>query len=173
MSFFKPEEYVRSVLDIQPDLLVSAGFRAVVLDLDNTLLPRDSREIPEELAAWARSLVEAGLQVCLLSNEWHRSVFDYARQLDMPLIYKAMKPWPTAFRLARSRVGGTHRDSIHIGDQMVTDVWGAHLAGMKVILVDPLSDKDLPHSMFLRKVEHPFRKGLEPTDHLVGLKGVR
>ena len=54
---------------------------------------------------------------------------------------------------------------------MVTDVWGAHLAGMKVILVDPLSEKDLPHSMFLRKVEHPFRKGLEPTDRLVNMAG--
>ena len=40
-----------------------------------------------------------------------------------------------------------------IGDQLVTDVMGAHFLGMKAYLLAPLVEQDLPHTLLLRNFE--------------------
>ena len=49
-----------------------------------------------------------------------------------------------------------------IGDQLMTDVFGAHLVGLKCYLVLPLVEKDLIHTLVLRKVERLFLRNIQP-----------
>ena len=49
-------------------------------------------------------------------------------------------------------------DSVMVGDQLFTDVVGAHLIGMPAYLVAPLVDVDLKHTQLVRKVEGLFLK---------------
>ena len=46
---------------------------------------------------------------------------------------------------------------------LMTDVIGAHLSGMKAILVLPQAKKDLKHTLLLRNLEKVFLGDLKPT----------
>ena len=49
-----------------------------------------------------------------------------------------------------------------IGDQLITDVWGGHVMGMRVSMVKPLVEADLKHTLLLRHVEKLFMKNVHP-----------
>lgn len=148
-----PDLYLRSVHDIDLDALSAQGIDSLLMDLDNTLLPRDSSVIPVDLTAWAASLADRGFGVCLVSNNWHGRVHEVAEELGFKLVSKAVKPLPFAFLRAMRLMGTTRRRSAVVGDQMFTDVLGGKLLGITTIMVLPLSKSDLPHTLMLRRVE--------------------
>ena len=54
---------------------------------------------------------------------------------------------------------GVSRDCAAImGDQVFTDVWAGHNAGIKTILVPPIKDKTDLFTKFKRLLEVPFLK---------------
>jgi HAD superfamily phosphatase (TIGR01668 family) len=163
MGLFAPDLYVRSVHAIDLDVLASKGVRALLLDLDNTLLPRDTNVVPDELKAWAVDLRDRGFSVCLVSNNWHERVRRVADELGFDLVDRAVKPLPFAFLAALRRAGATAREAAVIGDQVFTDILGGKLLGIRTVLVEPLSSTDLPHTLLLRRLEALVLKGRTPT----------
>lgn len=162
MSLFKPDAIRSSVVDIDVEALASEGIRCMLVDMDNTLLSRQTKEISDDVRRWLDNACEFGMSICLVSNNWHETVMEEARELGLPIIHKAMKPFPLAYVIARRRMGFKRRESVGIGDQLMTDVIGSHLSGMKAIMVLPLAKKDLPHTLFFRRVER-FLLGGDPT----------
>lgn len=158
----RPDAYFRSVLDIDASRLVAQGVRAVFLDLDNTILPRGLHVVPVSIAAWVRGLKDAGLKVCILSNSNKPKVAEVARQLELPAIQGAKKPLGHGFAEALELCGVAPGQAALVGDQTYTDILGAHRAGMRGILVCPLSDNDLWHTRLLRVVDRLACTGLEP-----------
>jgi len=148
-----PKYYIDSVLDVDPAWLREQGKTAVLIDLDNTLLPRDTSEFSPEVMDWARRVRASGCKVCLISNNWHERVYSAARELDFTLVSKAVKPLPPAFLLALRRVGAHRKDAVMIGDQVFTDMLGAAFLGITSVLVRPLATHDLPHTLMLRHFE--------------------
>ena len=49
-----------------------------------------------------------------------------------------------------------------VGDQLLTDVLGAHLVGLKAFLVVPLAEVDLKHTLVLRGLERGLMGAREP-----------
>ena len=158
----RPDAYFRSVPDIDASRLVAQGVRAVFLDLDNTILPRGLHVVSVSIAAWVRGLKDAGLKVCILSNSNKPKVAEVARQLELPAIQGAKKPLGKGFAEALELCGVTPGQAVIVGDQTYTDILGAHRAGMRGILVRPLSDNDLWHTRLLRVVDRLACTGLEP-----------
>lgn len=154
--------YVRSVRDIDLDVLTARGIDTLLLDLDNTLLPRDSNVVPAEIVEWASELAERGFKVCLVSNNWHARVLHVAHELGFSLVAKAVKPLPFAFLRALRLVQSTRGRSTVVGDQLFTDVLGGKLLGIATILVLPLSRSDLPHTLALRHIERVLLAGRQP-----------
>jgi HAD superfamily phosphatase (TIGR01668 family) len=101
-------------------------------------------------------MIQNGIRVCLLSNNWHRSVFAQRDELGLPLVRRAMKPLPFAFIRARRKLGARSRQTIVVGDQLITDVLGAKWAGMQVVWVDPLSSTDLWYTKIFRRIERRY-----------------
>lgn len=163
MSFVEPERYFSriSMIDIQKDI-VDAGFSHVLLDIDNTILTRDTHEVPRDVSFWLSKARGAGLAFCLVSNNWHESVYELAGRLDLPIVAKAVKPLPPAFLLALKKIGAKRKDTVVIGDQLVTDVLGAHFLGMTAYMLQPLVEQDLKHTLLLRNVERAFMGDREP-----------
>jgi HAD superfamily phosphatase (TIGR01668 family) len=163
VPFLTPDDYVSSVERIDPRALVEQGFSIVLLDIDNTLVPRDTCRLPAGVAHWVACLRKEGLRVCLLSNNWHRVVFDYAQELDLPLVHRAMKPAPFAYMRALRTMGRRRGEKVVcVGDQIVTDVWGAHLLGLTAILVEPQATKDLWYTLLFRRFERRVMRGRRP-----------
>jgi HAD superfamily phosphatase (TIGR01668 family) len=153
MAFLKPDLYYSSVRAIDLETLARAGVRVLLLDLDNTVLPRDSNVVPDEMRAWAAGLRERGFSVCLVSNNWHERVRDIAAELGFDLVDHAIKPLPFAFLRALRLEKATPKEAAVIGDQLFTDILGGNMLGMRTVLVAPLSQTDLPHTLLLRRLE--------------------
>ncbi len=158
----KPDLYFASVHSIDLADLRRRGVRALLVDLDNTLLPRDATLIPEGLAAWARRLGEEGFAVCLVSNNWHSHVPVVAAELGFHAVHRAIKPLPWAFRRAMRVLGSSPGETAVVGDQVFTDVLGGNLLGLTTVLVQPLSRTDLPHTLLLRLIERAVLADRQP-----------
>jgi len=166
--FLAPDRYLSSVLKIDAPWLAAHGIKALLIDIDNTMVARDKQQIIPEIRDWAAGLKSQGFQLHLVSNNWHKVVFQTAAGLGLPVIYKSMKPLPFAFMKALRQMGVSRRQAAVVGDQMMTDVLGARLLGARVIMVQPLSTADLAHTRFFRHFERMVMKGRIPEDLLVG-----
>jgi uncharacterized protein len=162
MRILSPDLYYSSVGAIDLDALSRDGIRVLLMDLDNTLLPRDTNAVPDELKAWAAGLAARGFRVCLVSNNWHERVRDIARELGFDLVDHAVKPLPFALVRALHRANARRCEAAVVGDQVFTDILGGRLLGMRTVLVVPLSDTDLPHTLLLRRLEALVLKGRSP-----------
>ena len=162
MPLFRPDEYYVSVLDIDLEALAASGIKGVLLDLDNTLMPRDIEYVPENLSQWVEDVKAAGMVPVLLSNSFKDRVVNAAEQLDVMLIGKAMKPLRRGYVESCEKLGMSKKELVMVGDQTYTDILGAHLFGMRAILVTPLSKVDLVHTKVLRLLDKLFLVGMRP-----------
>ncbi|MBP5313596.1 MAG: HAD hydrolase-like protein [Eggerthellaceae bacterium] len=155
---FRPDKAYDRITDIDCGMLVSAGITTALVDVDNTVLPRDTHIVPDDIMQWLGFAKQANLKVYLLSNNWHKEIYTFAQSLDLPIVAKAMKPFPFAFWIAKNRANAKRNETVCIGDQLFTDVFGAHLSGMKAYMVKPLSDVDLWYTKLFRKAEKRLLK---------------
>lgn len=162
MALLLPDHYYRSVLDVDLDQLRSEGVETLLIDLDNTILPRDTGEMAEELSEWASALLGKGFRVCLVSNNWYAHVKRIADRFGFLIVSKALKPLPFGFMTAIRRLGTSRKRTAIIGDQVFTDVLGGNLLGLTTILVQPLSSSDARHTLLLRRMERMLLAGRKP-----------
>ncbi|MEG0070686.1 MAG: YqeG family HAD IIIA-type phosphatase [Raoultibacter sp.] len=167
MAFTEPDRYFSRItrIDIERDIL-ARGFTHVMLDIDNTIFTRDTHEVPRDVGVWLGRARDAGISFCLVSNNFHEGVYALARRLDLPIVAKAIKPLPHAFLIARHKIGAKRKNTVVIGDQLITDVLGAHFLGMCAYMVCPLVEQDLKHTLLLRNVERVFIGDMQPEEGL-------
>ena len=128
--------------DISLDELWAEGYRAILLDLDNTITAWKSCEVPEAKAEWIRRAKER-FGVCIVSNT---ICGDRLRQIaagfgieQVARWWRGRKPSPQGLREAMARLSSTPEQTVMIGDQVLTDVWAGRRAGVHTILVTPIS----------------------------------
>ena len=163
MALLLPERYFKglSSISIQHDV-VGKGFTCVFLDVDNTVRSRETNAVPASVQAWLEEGRAAGLRFCLLSNSWHENVFAFARQQNMPVVAKACKPLVHGYFQACSRMGCKRSQALMVGDQILTDILGAHLAGMTAYLVQPLCDINIKSALWQRQLEARILANVQP-----------
>lgn len=159
VNFLYPDRYISRIsnIDIEDDL-INCGIKNILLDVDNTILTRDWSIVPDDVQEWLEKAMATGIKFCLISNDWHKNVVDVASKLNLPIVTKSIKPLPIAFLRALNKIGAKKSETIMIGDQLMTDVFGAHFVGLKCILLKPLVKCDLKHTLILRKVENKLLK---------------
>ena len=57
-------------------------------------------------------------------------------------IYKAGKPKTGNYKKAMMQMGTDEQNTLFVGDQIFTDVYGANRAGIRTILVKPIHPKE-------------------------------
>jgi HAD superfamily phosphatase (TIGR01668 family) len=153
LGFFRPQSYVRAINTIDPVALRARGIRGAIVDLDNTLVGFRSLAPLAQDAMWVTRAHDAGVAVVVLTNNGTPWASEVARNLGVPCIARARKPLPGGFRRALRLLGLTPDEALVIGDQLFTDVLGAKLAGLEVILVDPIVRHDPWNTLPLRWLE--------------------
>lgn len=163
MSYLQPERYFSRIshIHIKRDLL-DCGFRFVLLDIDNTILSRATHDVPRDVGLWLAQARDAGVQFCLVSNNWHANVHQLANRLSMPIVAKAMKPIPAALFVAMHKLGAKRSETVMVGDQLSTDVLAAHNAGVAAYLLAPLVEQDLKHTQYVRMIERAILGDVHP-----------
>jgi uncharacterized protein len=141
------------VTELTPERLKDHGIRALMVDLDDTLVASSSPRMGLAFRRWVRGLKEAGVAVLLLSNGKPERVRRWAHVLGVEGLPLVGKPFRFAFERGLKRLGTLPHETAMVGDQLFTDVLGANALGIKSILVTPLSNKGLPHTRLARKLE--------------------
>jgi putative phosphatase len=160
LDFIRPKLYARGISRIDPVGLRARGIRGAIVDLDNTLVGFRTPAPLEEDARWVARAKEAGVRVVVLTNNGTPWALEIAKDLDVPCIPNARKPLPAGFRRALKLMQLGAHEAVVIGDQLFTDVLGAKLAGLEVILVDPLVRRDPWNTRPLRWVEQILMRGV-------------
>lgn len=138
---FYPGEYVDSTYQIDFDKLYKEGYRGVIFDIDNTLVPHGAPADERAIMLFAH-LKELGFSCMLLSNNKEPRVKMFNDAVQVDYIFKAGKPKPANYRKAMEKMGTNVQNTIFVGDQIFTDVYGANLAGIRTFLVKPIHPKE-------------------------------
>ncbi|WP_027422574.1 YqeG family HAD IIIA-type phosphatase [Lachnobacterium bovis] len=141
MSIFFPGEYLDSTYSIDFEQLYEEGYRGLLFDIDNTLVPHDAPATPKAKELFDR-LKKIGFNCMLVSNNKEPRVKKFNDVVGIDYIYKAQKPLPKNYKKAMEKMGTTTDNTIMIGDQIFTDIMGANIAKIRTILVKPINPKE-------------------------------
>jgi hypothetical protein len=151
---FYPQEYVASAYEIDFEGWRAKGYRGIIFDVDNTLVPHGMPADERAIALFER-LHRLGFRMLLLSNNKEPRVRSFCGQVvGADYIYKAGKPKAEGYRRAMERMGTDTGNTLFVGDQIFTDVWGANRAGIYTILVKPIHPKEEIQIVLKRYLEH-------------------
>ena len=152
---FVPEYRFETFDCASAEFLQSIGVKGIVLDVDNTLEPYENPKPTEKVLFWFESLNAAGIKAAIVSNNSAERIDLFNKELGLPAFSKAGKPKKKNVLRALEILGVKKSEAILMGDQVFTDVWAAHNAGIRAILVPPIKDKRDLLTRFKRLLETP------------------
>lgn len=138
---FYPDDYVDSTYVIDFEKLYEKGYRGVIFDIDNTLVPHGAPADERAKALFAR-LKSIGFQCCLISNNQLPRVKMFNEEIQVKFIENAHKPSVKSYERAMEMIGTSKKNTLFVGDQLFTDVFGARRTGIYSILVKPIHPKE-------------------------------
>lgn len=159
LRWLRPASQVPAVVDIDLIALQTRGIRGIILDLDNTIVPWGSREVSPLLAGWISRARDAGIRLCIVSNNMGGRVTRIAATLGLPIVTGALKPRRKALRRALSVMGTTPEATALVGDQLLTDILGGNRLGVHTILVRPQARREFVVTRLARLVERILLRG--------------
>ena len=149
---FYPDQWYVSSWSIDYKALYEAGYRGVIFDIDNTLVPHGAPADKQAVRLFRR-LKAIGFDTVLLSNNKEPRVKPFSDQVNSRYIFKAGKPGREGYEKAMQLMGTDSSATFFVGDQLFTDVWGAKKAGIRTYLVKPIHPKEEIQIVLKRKLE--------------------
>lgn len=124
--------------------LLDQPIRALVLDVDRTLLPRRQTELPASALRWLQQARQQ-VPIHLFSNNPSRQrIGAVAAQLNLPYTISAGKPRRGALRRVLAELKLPHQEVALIGDRLFTDVIAGNRLGLFTVLVKPIDPHGRP-----------------------------
>ena len=136
-----PNEYRASAYIIDYEEMYQKGYRGILFDIDNTLVPHDA-PVDERAIKLFEKLREIGFVSCFISNNDEARVKAFNEKIGNLYIYDAGKPSKAGFVRGMELMETEPENTFMVGDQLFTDVWGANNAGMYCVLVKPIHPKE-------------------------------
>ncbi len=134
LKLFYPSYYAESVFTIDYEKLKSLGFKGIIFDIDNTLVPHgepSTKEVDELM----NKIQKLGIKILFLSDNGVKRIEEFNTNIGAPYIDNANKPHKENYLKAVKMLGFDKSEIIVIGDQVFTDILGANFSKLKSILV--------------------------------------
>ena len=160
---FTPTYLIPRITDLSPDRLVQSGYKALLLDVDNTLTTHHCPDISDEVRRWLDEAATAGLLLMIVSNSKAFRIRPFAERIGLPFVALSCKPLPFGFFRAVKTLGVDKAQCLVIGDQSFTDVLGAKLAGLPVAQTEPIRPEDGWSFKLRRRLEVGIRRRAKAT----------
>lgn len=141
LKILYPYEYAESVFSIDYDKLYKKGYRGILFDIDNTLVPHGN-DSTKEIDDLFQAIHRSGLKTLLLSNNSEERIRRFLRNIDSLYIYDAQKPGVANYYKAIEMLNIKKEEALVIGDQIFTDIFGANRSGIDNILVKYIRPKN-------------------------------
>ena len=123
------------------DYLWSKGYRGIIFDIDNTLVEHNE-PATEKAIAFFKKLSEIGFRSAVVSNNKEPRVKLFAEAVGCEYVFKAGKPKACGYIRAMEKMGTDRHTTFSVGDQLLTDIWGANNAGIKSIMVKRIASHE-------------------------------
>ena len=149
---FYPDDYIASTYVIPFEELYKKGYRGLIFDIDNTLVPHGAPADERAIALFER-LRNIGFDTCLISNNQEPRVQPFADKVGSKYVFDAHKPSTKNYKKAMELMKTEKDNTLFVGDQLFTDVWGAKRTGIKSILVKPIHPKEQIQIVLKRYLE--------------------
>ncbi|MCI6499583.1 MAG: YqeG family HAD IIIA-type phosphatase [Lachnospiraceae bacterium] len=152
LSRFYPDECRESVYTMDFEGYYQEGYKGILFDIDNTLVPHGapSQKKAEQLFEKLRKI---GFDTCLISNNKEPRVKPFADAVKSKYIFNAHKPSAKNYIKAMKIMCTMAENTLFVGDQIFTDVYGAKKAGIHSVLVKPIHPKEEIQIVLKRKLE--------------------
>ena len=138
---FFPDEYVDSAYGIPFEELYRKGYRGIIFDVDNTLVPHGAPADARSIGLFER-LRAMGFSTCILSNNKEPRVAPFAGQVKSPYIFKGGKPSVKGYERAMEVMGTGRENTLFIGR-----------TGLYSILTKPMDPHEEIQIVFKRYLE--------------------
>ncbi len=155
LDSFMPDIYQKSIYDIDYKKLKKNGIKCLIFDLDNTIAPINMKKPSKKIRDLIEELKDMKFKVLIVSNSPKKRVEPFKDILGVDSAYLSFKPLKNKYlkilkiyKLKPSQIAA-------IGDQLLTDIWGANRMEFVSILVNPIGTTDYVLTKFNRLVE-PF-----------------
>ena len=156
-----PQFYYNSVFEIPYKQLKEQGKKTLFFDLDNTIMSYDQTQIGEDYISLLNELMTM-FNVVIVSNSGYSRVSKACLPHQLTFIHSAKKPFKSGFKKALKASQSNSYDCVFVGDQMMTDVFGANRMDMLPILVKPVKQKtDHIFTRINRKLERQIIKKIK------------
>ena len=138
LKWYKPDYIFEKTPSITPQFLKENDIRCIFLDADGTLRRHKKLEAADGIMEWISLMQKNGIKLFITSNNFKQKVQPFAQIVNLPCVTFSAKPTPWGFIRARLNTKVPLKHTLVVGDQIFTDVLGAHVAGMKAAMVLPI-----------------------------------
>ena len=166
---FFPDAYLDSVHEVDFKGFKEKGYKAILFDIDNTLVCHGAPATPKIIDFFGE-LQKMGYQAMVMSNNKEPRVKSFAEAVGgIGYVYKANKPAKKSYLYCMEQMGADASNTLFVGDQLFTDVWGAKRCGIHSVLVKPIDKKEEIQIVLKRYLEriilYFYKKECEKNGH--------
>ena len=156
-----PNALLKNVNEITYQFLTKNNIKAIILDVDNTLINYEQQLSPETIK-WVNEMKKNEIKLYILSNTNDKQkVEKVANALNIPYMNLAKKPFKKGFLKVQNALQEKAENIATVGDQIFTDVIGGNRCNMFTILVDPVDKKDYWYTAWKRPIENIIKKRIK------------
>lgn len=141
-EMFRPDIFIDDIYNLDLSMIKSLGIEAFIFDIDNTLVTYDDVVAPDNTVKWFELLHNYGFKTYLVSNNNLDRVKIFAESLNEAYYAKALKPRRRYLTAACADMKVKPENTVLVGDQLFTDIYGGKRMKMHTIFVKAVSDKE-------------------------------
>lgn len=153
LKVFKPNMYYKDIFSINYNKLQAMGIKCLLFDLDNTIEPIFIPLPDEKDIRFFNNLKTMGFKIIVMSNSKKERVGIFAKRLGVDYNSYSMKPFIKSYLKLMYKYKFKRDEIAAIGDQLVTDIYGANNLKIISILVDKISEVEENKTKLNRFVE--------------------
>jgi len=153
MEIFIPDIYQKNIYDIDYDKLKKKGIRCLLFDLDNTLISV-KESVPTRKVKELFSYLERDFKIIILSNSNYERLIPFKEKLNVDVAASSHKPLRKKYLKIMDIYKFREHEIAAIGDQLLTDIYGANRMGITSILISPIGE----YEKFGTKINRFFEK---------------
>ena len=161
---YMPDIYQKSIYYINYDKLYKKGVRCILFDLDNTITPPHAKKPTKRLKKLFDELKDKGFKIIIISNAPKYRLEAYKTYLVVDCCAFALKPRKNKYQRILDKFKYKTTEVAAVGDQLLTDIYGANKLDITSILVNPLTEHDYSVTLINRLFEKIIYSRLEKKD---------
>ena len=153
-----PDFCLGSIYDMDEAFLKENNIKAVIFDIDNTLVKHTEKKPNEKVLEYFSFLDSLGIKKAIISNNKKARVEFFCEGLNIPFAYRAYKPRKKPMAKLAGVLGVPAKNICFVGDQLFTDIFGANRMGFVSVAVTALGENETGFVAFKRIFENMIMK---------------